>query len=144
MNYSNDLYRSIILDHIENPRNKKEINNQDYLKSYLKNPACGDDVFVYILIDKDIIKDITYDVNGCTVCKASTSIMSELLIGKTKKETNIIINNINNMLTGKDFDKNIIRDAVAFEGIKNLPPRIKCAILPYKAYKKAIGEDNEL
>ncbi|MDD4624323.1 MAG: SUF system NifU family Fe-S cluster assembly protein [Tenericutes bacterium] len=144
MNYSNDLYRNIILDHIENPKNKKEINSQEYLKSYLKNPACGDDVLIYVLIDKDIIKDVSYDVNGCTVCKASTSIMSELLIGKTLKEVDIIINNINNMLVGKDFDKNIIKDAIAFEGIKNLPPRIKCAILPYKAFKKAIGDKDEL
>jgi NifU-like protein involved in Fe-S cluster formation len=47
------------------------------------------------------------------------------------------------MLVGKSFNKDIISDAIAFEGVKNLPPRIKCAILPYKAYKKAIGEEDE-
>ncbi len=144
MNYSNDLYRNIILDHIENPRNKKEIIDKEYLKSYLKNPSCGDDIFLYLLVENNIIKDVTYDVNGCTVCKASTSIMSELIMDKSITEVNNIIKNINNMLTGNVFNKEIIKDAIVFEGIKNLPPRIKCAILPYKAYMKAIGEDNEL
>ncbi len=144
MNYSNELYRDIIMDHIKNPKNIKEVNKNDYLKAYLKNPACGDDILIYVLIDNNIVKDITYDVNGCTVCRASTSIMSELLIGKTKEEVNTIISNINNMFMGNDFNRDLVDEAIAFEGVKNLPPRIKCAILPYKAYKKAIGENDEL
>ena len=143
MNYSNNIHREIILDHVENPRNKNEIDSKDYLKGYLKNPACGDDVFIYVLINNNIVKDIAYDVNGCSICKASTSIMSELLIGKSKDQVNNIITNINNMLIGKPFDDKLVLDAIAFEGIKNLPPRIKCAILPYKAYKKALGEEYE-
>ena len=141
MNYSNDLHREIILDHVQNPRNIKDIVESDYLKAYLKNPSCGDDVLVYVLIDKDIVKDIAYKVNGCSICKASTSIMSELLVGKTKEEVNTIIDSINNMLINKDFNEDIISEAIAFQGVKNLPPRIKCTLLPYKAYKKAIGED---
>ena len=144
MNYSNDLYRNIILDHIEKTSEKKDINKDDYLKAYLKNPSCGDDVFIYVLIDNNYVKDLYYEVNGCSVCKASTSIMSELLIGKSKDEINVIINNINNMLIGKEFNHDLVSEAIAFEGIKNLPPRIKCALLPYKAYKKAIGDYDEL
>jgi len=141
MNYSNEMHREIILDHIQNPRNKKETDDT-YLKAYLKNPSCGDDVFVHVLIDNNIVKDIGYDVNGCSICKASTSIMSELLIGKTKEEANYIIDNINNMLTSKKYDSSILMEANCFEGVKNLPPRIKCVLLPYKAYKRAIGEEN--
>lgn len=142
MNYSNELYREIILDHVQNPRNIKEINESDYMKAYLKNPSCGDDVFIYVQIDKNIVKDISYKVNGCSICKASTSIMSELLVGKTKEEVNLIIDNINNMLINNNFDNKVIMEAIAFEGIKKLPPRIKCALLPYKAYKKAIGDED--
>lgn len=141
MSYSKELSREIILDHVENPRNKKKIDESIYLKSYLKNPSCGDDVFVYVLLDNNIIKDISYDVNGCSICRASTSIMSELLINKTKEEGDIIIKNINNMLLDKEYDSKTIMEAVVFENIKNLPPRIKCALLPYKAYKKAIGDE---
>lgn len=142
MNYSNELHREIILDHVQNPRNMKKIGETDYLKAYLKNPSCGDDVLIYVLIDNNTIKDIAYDVNGCSICKSSTSIMSELLIGKTKDEATNIINNINNMLTNKKYDSNLIDEAIAFEGVKNLPPRIKCTLLPYKAYKKAVGEED--
>lgn len=141
MNYSNELCREIILDHIENPRNKKNINKDLYLSYYLKNPSCGDELTIYVLLDNNIIKDISYDVHGCSICKASTSIMSELLIGKTKEEASIIIKNINNMLTSKNYNKNILMDAISLEGVKNLPPRIKCALLPYKAYEKAVSNE---
>ena len=144
MNYSNELSREIILDHVQNPKNIKDINKNIYLEAYLKNPSCGDEVTIYLLKDEKKIIDITYDVHGCSICKSSTSIMSDLLINKTIAEANVIISNINNMLLGESYDKTILGEAIAFEGVKNLPPRIKCTLLPYKAYKKAIGDEHGL
>lgn len=143
MNYSNDLYREIILEHVNNPKNKGNIEDKSYLKAYLKNPSCGDDVLIFVLLDNNLIKDIKYNASGCSICLSSVSIMSELLIGKTKEEANIIIENFNNMIMNKEYDKNILKDGVALSGVANLPPRIKCATLGYKAYMKAVGDLNE-
>lgn len=143
MNYTKDLYRDIILDHAENPRNLNKNINDKYKSAYLKNPSCGDEITIYVKENNSNIDDITYKVSGCSICKSSTSVMSDLLIGKTIKETKEIITNINQMLVGNDYKEELLKDAIIFEGIKNLPPRIKCALLPYNAYIKALGDKYE-
>jgi SUF system NifU family Fe-S assembly protein len=142
MNYSDDMYREIILDHVKNPRNKKKIEDDKYLKAYLKNPSCGDDVLIYVLIEDDKVKDISYEVNGCSICVSSVSIMSELLIGETLDKALEIINNFNNMVTNKEYDEKLLKEAIALKGVANLLPRIKCATLGYKAFLKAIGKED--
>lgn len=146
MSYFNDenIFREIIMDHVKNPRNLK-IPNNEYKETYLKNPSCGDELTLYVLYDgtKDIVKDITYKVSGCSICCSSVSMMSELLIGKTKKEINTIIDNFNNMVTGNDYDPEILGDAISLKGIVNVPPRIKCATLGYKAFKEVMGDNHE-
>jgi SUF system NifU family Fe-S assembly protein len=142
MNYSNEMYREIILDHVKNPRNKKKIDDDRYLKAYLKNPSCGDDVLVYVLIQNNIVKDISYEVNGCSICVSSVSIMSELLMGESLDNALLIIENFNNMITNKEFDEALLKEAIALKGVANLLPRIKCATLGYKAFLKAIGKDD--
>ncbi len=143
MSYTKEIYRDIILDHVENQRNSNKDINDKYNKAYVKNPSCGDEITLYVYIEKDLVKDITYQVNGCSICKASTSIMSELLFNKSIKEIDLIIENINKMLSGIKYDNKLIKDAIVFEGIKDLPPRIKCALLPYNAYKKSLGDNHE-
>jgi SUF system NifU family Fe-S assembly protein len=142
MNYSNDMYRQIILDHVKNPRNKKKIDDNRYLKAYLKNPSCGDDVLVYVLLEDNIVKDLSYEVNGCSICVSSVSIMSELLIGESFDNALKIIENFNNMVTNKPYDEYLLKEAVALKGVADLLPRIKCATLGYKAFLKAIGKDD--
>ncbi|MFA5603580.1 MAG: SUF system NifU family Fe-S cluster assembly protein [Bacilli bacterium] len=146
MSYLNDenMHREIIMDHVKNPRNIK-VPNKNYSKTYLKNPSCGDELYLYVDYDEtaNIVKDITYKVTGCSICCSSVSMMSELLIDKSKKEIVLIIKNFNNMVTGKDYDMEILGDAVSLKGIVNVPPRIKCATLGYKALLQILGEDHE-
>lgn len=145
MSYFNDeqIYREIIIDHVKNPRNiKKPTDN--YKKTYLKNPSCGDELTLYVLFDetKNKVKDITYKVSGCSICCSSVSMMSELLIGKTNNEIDNIIDNFNNMVMGNEYNLELLGDAVSLKGIVKVPPRIKCAILGYKAFQKIVGENH--
>lgn len=145
MSYFNDeqMHREIIMDHVKNPRNIKNPDD-NYKNTYLKNPSCGDELTLYVLYDdeKNIVKDITYKVFGCSICCSSVSMMSELLIGKTKYEIDIIIDNFNNMVMGNDYNPEILGDAISLKGIVKVPPRIKCATLGYKAFQQIVGENN--
>ena len=142
MSYLDDnMCREIIMDHISTPRNKNK-KHDGYLEYTLKNPSCGDIVTVYIDYQNNIVNDITYNVEGCSICTSSTSIMSDLLKAKTKEEIEMIINNFNNMLIGEKYSEELLNEASALRGVYNTPPRIKCAALPYKAVEEIIGDNN--
>lgn len=141
MSYSNEILREIILDHVKNPRNKDK-NHDGYLEYTLKNPSCGDIVTVYIKYNENKIIDITYKIEGCSICNSSTSIMSELLLNKSLEEAETIIENFNKMIVGENFNESLLDDAIALIGIKDVPTRIKCATLPYKALLNAIKEED--
>ena len=138
------IHREIIMDHVKNPRNIKK-SNDDYKSTYLKNPSCGDELTLYVLYDEenDIVKDITYKVSGCSICCSSVSMMSELLIGKNKNQIKAIIDNFNNMVTGSDYNQELLGDAISLKGIVIVPPRIKCATLGYKAFVEVMSDKHE-
>lgn len=145
MSYLNDesLYREIIMDHVKNPRNKKTIHD-NFKSIYLKNPSCGDELTLYILIENNRVVDLTYEVVGCSICTSSVSMMSELLMGQTIDDVNNIINNFNLMMTGSQYNETLLGDAVSLKGIVNVPPRIKCATLGYVAFSNFLaGEIND-
>lgn len=142
MSYSNEMFREIILEHVKTPKNKnKEHNN--YIEFTLKNPSCGDIVTIFVKVNNNTIEDITYNIEGCSICTASTSIMSELLNNKTIDEMNLIVENFTNMITGKSYNESTLEEAICLSGIKDVPTRIKCAILPYKALTNAVRGEND-
>ncbi len=141
MNYSNEIKREIILDHSQNPRNERI--DEKYCQKQLKNPACGDIITLYVDFEEKQIKDICYQVSGCSLCVSSTSIMSQLVNKKSIAEVEKIINEMTKMLTNEKYDQAVLGDANCFEGIKDVAPRIKCVTLPYKALKELIGDNNE-
>src|SRR5690554_5403090 len=141
------LYRSVIMDHYKNPKNKGLINDEGYLTVHLNNPTCGDDLIVQLLIKDDKIIDLKQQGKGCSICCASASVASELLKNKDTTEAIKLIRTFYDMLTGKEIkDKSILEDALAFEGVGQFPARIKCATLAWKAYEKGLnpleGEQN--
>lgn len=138
MFYSDEfIAREIIMDHISSPRNiGKE--HQNYLSSQLKNPSCGDTVTVYVLLDNNSVKDITYDIEGCSICKSSMSMASGLLKGSTLEKSKEVIAEFNKMVTGEEYNEDILEDAASLYGVVKFPPRIKCATLGYKAFEEAI------
>lgn len=131
--------RSIIVDHYNNPRNKRRINDSSYLKENTRNASCIDNLDIYIKVKNNIIEDIAYDGEACAISISSASIMSENLKGKTIDEAKLYIENVSNMLNDLEYDKDIIKEAIVYENTKNTS-RKTCAFLPYEGIKKIIDK----
>ena len=131
--------RSIIVEHYNNPRNKKNIKNSNYLKENTRNSSCIDNLDIYLKLKNNVIQDIAYDGEACAISISSASIMSENLKGKTIEEAKLYIENVFNMLNNLEFDKELIKEAIVYETTKNTS-RKTCAWLPYEGIKKIINK----
>ena len=141
----NNLYRQIIMDHYKNPRNKGLCEKDGYVKCHLKNPSCGDDTIIQAKITNGIIEKVRFDGSGCSICCASSSVMTEVLKGKTIKEAKKIINDFYTLIKdGEVVDEDELDEAVAFSGVHQFPARVKCATLAWKAMGTILeGESGE-
>ena len=132
------LKREILLDHYTNPHNKGLVDDERYHLIHNASDSCIDDIKVQMLIENRIIKDVRFDGVGCTICFASTSIMSELIKGKTINEAKSIINEYMKMLDEKPYDSEILEEANAFDTLYKQANRIKCGTIGIKAMKELI------
>jgi len=139
----NNIKRSIILEHYQHPKNKGLINDDKYLKQNMNSESCIDEINLEILLEDDIIKDIHFDGEACAICTSSTSIMIETLIGKNKKEAIDILNNFENMIDEKEYNEEILQQAIVYDDIYKQPSRKKCALLPWWGIKKIIKEKSD-
>lgn len=130
--------REIILTHYQNPKNKGLIDDNTYIFQNMNNESCIDEVNIIAKIEDNIIKDIKFDGEACAICTSSSSIMTETLIGKTKEEALKIINNLYNMIEEKEYDENIIEQAIAYSDISKQPNRKKCVLLSWWGIEKLI------
>ena len=130
--------REIILTHYQNPKNKGLIDDNTYIFQNMNNESCIDEVNIIAKIEDNIIKDIKFDGEACAICTSSSSIMTETLIGKTKEEALKIINNLYNMIEEKEYDENIIEQAIAYSDISKQPNRKKCVLLSWWGKEKLI------
>ncbi len=137
------ILRSIIMDHYDYPRNHELVEEEGYQKKHMASESCIDDIYVQTKIEDGVIKDIRFDGVACTISTSSTSIMSELLQGKTVEEANKIIQNYYQMIDGKDFDEELLKEAVAFHNVGRQANRIKCATIGWKAMEELIEESEE-
>lgn len=135
------LIREIIMDHYEYPRNKKLKKDSRYTSVNLDSESCIDNIDLEVLVENGTIKDICFDGVACTISTASTSIMSELLKDKSVEEANEIIDNYLNMLYGREFDEELLGEAVAFINTSKQANRIKCATLSWNGIKEIINKD---
>ena len=135
-----NLKRSIILEHYQNPINKGLIENEDYVKINMNNESCIDEVDLMIKFNDNKIEDIRFDGEACAICTSSTSITIDTLKGKTIEEAKKIINNFKDMLDEKEFNKDILEQALVYEDISKQPNRKKCALLSWWGIEKAINE----
>jgi nitrogen fixation protein NifU and related proteins len=139
------LYQDIILDHA-----KRRLNHglrEPYeAEVHHVNPTCGDEVTLRLHLDGDVVRDISYDNQGCSISSASASVMTELLIGKTVAETQPVFDAFLEMMRGKgqvEPDEAVLEDAIAFAGAAKLTARIKCALLSWMAYQDALARAQE-
>lgn len=136
------LYRQIILDHYKKPRNQGTPTDSSYTIIHQNNPSCGDDITVSIKVEHGIIEDIKHEGSGCSICCASASIMSEMVKGKTTEAAKDLSLEFSKMLLNKTINIEKLDEAIAFEGVKDFPARIKCATLGWKALESAMKEED--
>lgn len=132
-----NLKRSIMLEHYQNPKNKGLIKDETYLKINMNNESCIDEINLMVKLDGDTIKDIRFDGEACAICASATSVMIDTLIGKDIKTAEKIIENYYNMIEEKEYDKELLQQAVIYNDIAKQPNRKKCALLPWWGIEKA-------
>lgn len=140
------ILRALIMDHYEYPHNHKLVKDNRYLSRHMASESCIDDITVQSDIEDGVIKDIQFEGVACTISTASTSIMTDLLIGKTIEEANKVIDEYFKMIEGEEYDADILEEAVAFQNVYKQANRIKCATIGWNAIKEMIdevGENNE-
>ncbi|OQX93312.1 MAG: SUF system NifU family Fe-S cluster assembly protein [Tenericutes bacterium 4572_104] len=139
MSELDNLYREVIMDHYKSPRNKGLVESDKYKLFHIKNPSCGDDITIQTLVDGGIIKDCRQQGHGCSISMASASVLTEIMIGKTKEEALNTANSFLNMVANKEYDKTMdLEEANAFSGVKQFPARIKCASIAWVAFKNTL------
>lgn len=134
------LKREIMLDHYNNPNNKKKVTDDRYLWVHNASESCIDDITVYMLAEDRIIKDVKFDGVGCTICTASTDIMCDLVTGKSFSEARQIINEYYKMVDEKPFDEDALEEANAFDTLYQQANRIKCGTIGIHAIEELINE----
>jgi nitrogen fixation protein NifU and related proteins len=139
------LYQEVILDHNKNPRNFKKMEDASCsVDGY--NPLCGDHYTVYLKMDGDVIKEIAFQGSGCAISKASASVMSTTLKGRTRAEAEEWFEKFHHLVKGENKTENDLESfgkLAAFAGVSEFPARVKCAILPWHTMKNALEEKIE-
>ncbi|MCL4866145.1 MAG: SUF system NifU family Fe-S cluster assembly protein, partial [Gemmatimonadales bacterium] len=133
-----ELYQSVILDHNKSPRNFKELPDAT-AHADGRNPLCGDAYTVWLRLEGDRIADAAFQGNGCAISKASASLMTTAVKGKTVAEAEALFDQFHEMLTGGAADLTGMPNGVkALTGVKAFPMRVKCATLSWHAMKEAL------
>ena len=138
----NDVYNELIMEHSMNSYNKRKLENADF-SCMGHNPNCGDEITLEIKLNGNIIEDMAFSGHGCAISQASTSIMIDTLKGKTIDEARVIIENYMNMIFEKDYDPEILEEAIAFYNTHKQANRIKCATLGWKGITQLIDESEK-
>lgn len=134
-----ELKRSIILDNYQNPSNRGRCDDiEGYVKENSRNVSCIDNIDLYIKIEDNIIEDVKFDGEACVISISSSSIMTNILIGKSVDEALDIIDNYKNMIEEKEYNKDRLEDAIVYDDIYKQPSRKKCATLSWNGIEKVL------
>ena len=132
-----ELYQEVILDHSRSPRNYYKLDVANRIAEG-HNPLCGDRVTVYLLLENGVIKDVSFQGEGCAISKASASMMTEALKGKTREEAQQIFNQFHDMVTSGTPNLDELGKLGVFAGVHKFPARVKCAILSWHAISSTL------
>ena len=141
MSASKNLYQEVILDHNRKPRNYGTLAHASH-KAEGHNPLCGDHISVALELDGDQIGAIAFEGESCAICKASASMMTATVKGRTRQNAETLIQEFRDMATGKlDFssEQHHLGRLTVFAGVRDLPTRVKCAILPWHTLHAAFN-----
>jgi nitrogen fixation NifU-like protein len=135
------LYQEIILDHYKRPRGRG-LREPFVAEAHHVNPTCGDEVTVRVRLAGGALRDVSYDGQGCSISQASASVLHELVVGSTVDEALRRHEAFAELMGGRGQivpDEEVLGDAVAFAGVARYPARVKCALLPWMAFKDALA-----
>jgi nitrogen fixation NifU-like protein len=136
-----DLYQEVILDHNRRPRNFRAIEHPTRKREGF-NPLCGDHLMLYVKLDGDVIKDVTFQGVGCAISKASASLMTEALKGKTVEEARAMFDQFHDMVTSSpETPAPDLGKLSVLAGVREFPTRVKCASLAWHTLKAAVSEE---
>lgn len=133
------LYQDVILEHNRSPRNFRRMEDADR-HAEGRNPLCGDQITVWLKLDGDLITDVSFHGSGCAISKASASLMTGAVKGKTRAEVDHLFDRFRGVVTGQggDAQGGELGKLAVFSGISAFPMRVKCATLPWHALKAAL------
>lgn len=146
MSELNDLYQDTILEHNKNPRNFRAIEDADK-EADGNNPLCGDALRVYVKLDGDTVGDVSFKGSGCAISKASASMMTQVVKGKSKDEAETLFNEFHRMVTGGldvETEENHLGKLKIFAGVLEFPARVKCASLSWHTLNAALHGEEEI
>jgi nitrogen fixation NifU-like protein len=139
------MYQEIILDHYKHPHGRglrePASDTSRVGEAHHVNPTCGDEVTIRVALSADVLADISYDGMGCSISQASASVLHELLRGRGTDEALAVHEAFHELMSGRGQvtpDEDVLGDGVAFSGVARYPARVKCALLPWMAFKDAV------
>jgi len=132
-----ELYQEVVLDHSKAPRNFHAIADASADAEGF-NPLCGDQVHVWVQLDGDRVKDVSFTGNGCAISKASASMMTQAVKGRSREETLALFERFHRLVTGGVEDPEALGKLAVFAGVSEFPVRVKCASLAWHTLKAAL------
>lgn len=144
MSSLDDLYRRVIMDHYQKPRNKGKLDEAEGLTINLNNPTCGDSISLSLKVEDGKVTDAKFLGEGCSISMSSASMMTEVIKGKTAEEALHLAQVFSDMMQGKPVDESLdLGDIEALSGVAKFPARIKCATLAWKALEQGIKQGEQ-
>jgi nitrogen fixation NifU-like protein len=141
-----DLYQEVILDHNRRPRNYGALADADR-QAHGHNPLCGDRLTVYLRVDGDVIRDVQFEGSGCAISKASASLMTEAIKGRSAQDALALFDRMQTMLTtpiDRAVDESSFGKLASLAGVREFPMRVKCATLAWHTLKAALAAESRV
>lgn len=133
------LYQEIILDHYKHPHGAG-LRDPFEAEVHHVNPTCGDEITLRVHLVDDVVDDVSYAAEGCSISQASASVLNDLVVGRTLDEALGLLDEFQALMQGKGQvvpDEDRLEDGIAFAGVAQFPARVKCALLSWMAFKDA-------
>ncbi len=137
-----ELYQNVILEHNRSPRNYRVMEAADR-RAEGHNPVCGDQLTVWLKLDGDVVRDVSFHGMGCAISRASASLMTAAVKGRTSREAEALFERFHRLVTGtaEPTDAETLGKLAVFSGVSEYPSRVKCASLPWHALKAALSAE---
>ena len=146
MSELSELYQQVILDHNKKPRNFRKLETSNHsAEGY--NPLCGDQLTVYLNLEDDQVKEVAFEGSGCAISKASASMMTQAVKGKSKEQAEELFKEFHSMVTGEldeETEESNLGNLRIFAGVREFPVRVKCATLPWHTMHAALNKEEQV